>query len=105
MKQLQAGGDSAALETARAQLAQAQLDLDNAVADLAGTEIHAPMAGTVLTLDLTRGQQVSSGTTVATLADVANLQLTVNVAEVDVEQVAVGQAGRDYAGCTAGEEL
>ena len=91
LSQLQAGGDTSALETARAQLAQAQLDLDNAVADLAGTEIRAPMAGTILTLDLTRGQQVSSGTTVATLADVAELQLTVNVAEVDVEQVYVGQ--------------
>lgn len=91
LNQLQAGGDTSALETARAQLAQAQLDLDNAVADLADTEIRAPMAGTVLTLDLTRGQQVSSGTTVATLADVTELQLTVNVAEVDIEQVYVGQ--------------
>lgn len=91
LKQLQAGGDVAAIETARAQLAQAQLDLDNAVVDLASTEIRAPMAGTVLTLDLTLGQQVSSGTTVATVADTTDLELTVNVAEVDIEQVQVGQ--------------
>jgi HlyD family secretion protein len=91
LKLLQAGGDTAALETARVQLAQAQLDLDNAVADLANTEIRAPVAGTVLSLALTRGQQVSSGTVAVTLADVSQLQLTVNVAEVDVEQVQVGQ--------------
>jgi HlyD family secretion protein len=91
LKQLQAGGDTSALETARAQLAQAQLDFDNAVADLSNTEIRAPMAGTILTLDLTRGQQVSAGTTAATMADVGNLQLTVNVAEVDIEQVQLGQ--------------
>ena len=91
LKQLQAGGDASAVETARAQLAQAQLDLDNAVADLADTEVRAPIAGTILTLDLTRGQQVSSGTTAATMADVKQLELTVNVAEVDIEQVEVGQ--------------
>jgi RND family efflux transporter MFP subunit len=91
LKQLQAGGDTSALETARAQLAQAQLDFDNAVADLSNTEIRAPVAGTILTLDLTRGQQVSAGTTAATMADVSNLQLTVNVAEVDIEQVQLGQ--------------
>lgn len=92
LQQLQAGGDVAAVEAARAQLAQAQLDLDNAVADLASTEVRAPMAGTMLTLDLVRGQQVSSGTTAATMADVGDLELTVNVAEVDVQQVEVGQA-------------
>ena len=91
LNQLQAGGDAAAVETARAQLAQAQLDLDNAVADLANTELRAPMIGTILSLDLTRGQQVSSGTTAATMADVTLLELTVNVAEVDIEQVTVGQ--------------
>jgi RND family efflux transporter MFP subunit len=91
LRQLQAGGDAAAVETARAQLAQAQLDLNNAVADLSATEIRAPMAGAILTLNLTRGQQVSSGTTVATMADVADLELTVNVAEVDIEQVQIGQ--------------
>lgn len=91
LKQLQAGGDASAVESARAQLAQAQLDLDNAVADLAGTEVRAPIAGTILSLDLTRGQQVSSGTTAATMADVTQLELTVNVAEVDIEQVEVGQ--------------
>jgi HlyD family secretion protein len=92
LKQLQAGGNSAALETARVQLAQAQLALDNAVADLANTEIRATMAGTILSLNLARGQQVSSGTVAVTLADVNNLELTVNVAEVDIEKVQVGQA-------------
>ena len=91
LKQLQAGGDSSAIQTARANLAQAQLDLDNAVADLANTEIRSPMAGTVLSLDLAHGQQVMAGTTAANIADVTDLELNVNVAEVDIEQVQVGQ--------------
>jgi HlyD family secretion protein len=92
LKQLQGGGDTSALASARGTLEQAQLDLNNAVADLASTEIHAPITGTVLSLDLMRGQQVAAGTAVATLADTTNLQLTVNVAEVDIEQVEMGQA-------------
>lgn len=91
LKQLQAGGNASAVETSRAQLAQAQLDLNNAVADLASTEIRAPMAGSVLSLNLVRGQQVSAGTSVATLAEISDLELTVNVAEVDIEQVSLGQ--------------
>ncbi len=91
LKQLQAGGNTSALETARVQLAQAQLQLNNAIADLANTEVRAPMAGTILALDLAKGQQVSPGTLAATMADVGNLELTVNVSEVDIEQVQVGQ--------------
>lgn len=91
LKQLQAGGNVSALESARGALAQAQLDFDNAVADLANTEIRASVSGTILTMDLKRGQQVSVGTTAATLADTSNLELTVNVAEADIQQVSVGQ--------------
>jgi len=91
LKQLQGGGDASALETARGSLEQAKLGLNNAVADLASTEIRAPITGTVLSLDLTSGQQVGAGTSVATLADTSDLKLTVNVAEVDIEQVALGQ--------------
>jgi HlyD family secretion protein len=92
LNQLQAGGNVSAVQTARAQLAQAQLDLDNAVADLANTEIRAPMAGAILSLDLVFGQQLSAGTVAATMADITNLELTVSVAEVDIEQVLLGQA-------------
>ena len=91
LKQLQAGGDAAGIEAARAQLAQAQLDLDNAIADLASTEIRAPISGTILSLDLVRGQQLSAGTLVATIADTSALELTVNVAEVDIKQIEIGQ--------------
>lgn len=88
---LQAGGDASAIASAQATLAQRQMTLNNAVADLANTEIRAPMAGTILSLDLTKGQQVSSGTTAATMADVLDLELTVSVAEVDIQSVEVGQ--------------
>ncbi len=90
LQQIQGGADTAALETARVQLAQAQLNLNTAVADLASTELRAPVAGTVLAVNLVRGQQVGSGVEAITLADTSDLELTVNVAEVDIDQVTVG---------------
>jgi RND family efflux transporter MFP subunit len=83
-------GNSVALETARVQLAQAQLNLNSAVADLAHTELRAPVSGAVLAVNLVRGQQVGSGAEAITLADTSDLELTVNVAEVDIDQITVG---------------
>lgn len=78
------------LESARVALAQAQLDVEAAADDLAATELHAPIDGTILSMDLEIGQQASSGTVAVTLADTQNLQLTVNVAETDIKQLSVG---------------
>jgi len=42
-------------------------------------------------MDLTAGQQVAAGSSVATLANTNDLKLTVNVAEVDISQISMGQ--------------
>jgi len=52
----------------------------------------SPIDGTVLEIAAERGEHIGSGTVVVTLADTTQLQLTVDVAETDIVQVAVGQA-------------
>jgi HlyD family secretion protein len=91
LSDLLAGADKAELEQARLNLAQAELDLDEAKANLARAQLRAPLAGTILTLDIAVGQQLSAGTSALTLADLSALELTVNVAEVDISKVQQGQ--------------
>ena len=52
----------------------------------------APVAGTVLAVDAQVGQRVNAGAAVVTLADTSQLELTIDVAELDLPQVAIGQA-------------
>lgn len=88
---LVAGADASSLESARVQVEQARIDLESAAIDLERTEIVAPQAGTILSLDTEVGARVSDGATLATIADVSDLELTVSVAEVDVRNVKEGQ--------------
>ncbi len=98
-----------AIDTQSAQLnvEKARIALASAASNLSRAEVRAPIAGTILTVGMTRGQQISNGATAFTLADTNQLELTVNVAEVDVKNVATGMAaevtidalpGRTFAG-------
>ncbi len=82
----------------RAQLAAAELALEDARRTLERTEIRAPFAGTILSVDVERGSIVSSaigtvsgGTTLATLADLSDLRLIGQLDEAQVGRVASGQ--------------
>lgn len=81
------GADSSAVTSAQIAVAQARLDVDSAAEDLANTELRAPIDGAVLSVDLQPGQNVSAGAAAVTLADPNDLELTVNVAEMDVQQL------------------
>ena len=70
---------------------QAQLNLEAAQATLAQAQLRAPIAGTALSVDVSVGQKVGAGTSAVTLADLSQLELTVNVAEVDVGKIKLGQ--------------
>ncbi len=74
-----------AVETAKIALAQDQLYLQQA-------EVIAPFDGTVYGVNITLGQDTStiSGGAIQ-LADLADLQITVDLAEVDVDQIHVSQ--------------
>ena len=93
-----------AVESAQAQLAQAQQDYDSlqdpslaedtagARAALANAELRAPFAGTVTNLDLKVGEFASSGTPVVTIADFSSWVVkTTDLTEIDVVNIKEGQ--------------
>lgn len=71
-------------------LEQARLDLQSAQDDLDGTEIYAPFAGTIMSIDTSVGDNVSSGTTVITIADLDQPYLELYLDESDWSNVALG---------------
>ncbi|MEZ4870174.1 MAG: efflux RND transporter periplasmic adaptor subunit [Caldilineaceae bacterium] len=85
------GPDALKLKNAQLTLQQALVSEEQAANNLAQAQIRAPIAGTVLSVEATVGQQIGAGTVVATMADTSHLQLTVNVAEVDITRLQPGQ--------------
>jgi HlyD family secretion protein len=88
--QLLAGGTDADRRAAEANLKQAQLTLEQAQLDLARATVRAPISGAVLAVNVQAGQAVSSGFSAFSLGDLNSLEATVNVAEVDIPRVKVG---------------
>jgi HlyD family secretion protein len=87
---IQAGPDPKAVQLAQAKYESAQATLEDAKATLESATMVAPFDGTVLSVGAEVGDLVSTGTTVVTLADLSNLQVTATVDETDISQVQVG---------------
>lgn len=85
------GADHLEIEAATIQLQTALVTLGEARKQLAKASVVAPSDGRVLTVSTQQGSQARSGEEVATLADLAQLELTVYVAEVDINKIALGQ--------------
>lgn len=102
---LRAGPNANDLETAQIAVDKAFLDLQDAADDLAATRLVAPVDGTVLVVNLTEGQQVNAGISAVTLARRDNLELQVNVAEVDVSKLSLGQPAQITLDALPGEEF
>ncbi len=96
--------DQSAVDTAEAQLAQAQKDSDalqdasftentaGVRAALANAELRAPFAGTITNLDLKVGEYAASGTSAVTIADLSNWVIkTTDLTEMDVINIQEGQ--------------
>ena len=71
------------------QLEDAQLNLKSAEDSLTATQLIAPISGTVMSLDLTLGDTISSGA-IATVADLSTPYLEVFLDATDWENVKVG---------------
>jgi RND family efflux transporter MFP subunit len=71
-------------------LEQAKLDLQTAQDDLDGTRLYAPISGTVMSIDTTAGDTVSSGSAVITVADLTKPYLDVYLDESDWDNVKTG---------------
>ncbi|MCY3710776.1 MAG: efflux RND transporter periplasmic adaptor subunit [Caldilineaceae bacterium] len=85
------GADETDIELAQLAIDQAQLTLLEARLDLVKAELVAPAAGTVLRVNVNESDRISAGTVAITLADLSQLQLTIDVAEVDIPKISVGQ--------------
>ncbi|MDE0197991.1 MAG: efflux RND transporter periplasmic adaptor subunit [Caldilineaceae bacterium] len=85
------GADETDIELARLSIEQAQLTLLEAKLDLIRVELVAPAAGTVLRVNVDESDRISAGTVAITIADLSQLQLTIDVAEVDIPKISVGQ--------------
>ena len=101
------GADDLEIEASTIKLQTALVALGEARKELTKAEITSPVTGSILTVATQEGSQERSGAQVATVADLGALELTVNVAEVDVNKIATGQAadvsvdalpGRQFAG-------
>lgn len=84
------------LETAAHQVDQAKFGLDNANADLNKTTILSPIDGTVVQLKSQLGERVlgtsfNMGTEIMTVADLSEMEATVDVGEMDVVLMKPGQ--------------
>jgi HlyD family secretion protein len=90
---LKAGVSPQDVQAAEAEVAAAQADLAKAEAALRDTELPAPFAGTLATLDVTVGEQVMAGTPIAQLADLSAWKVeTTNLTEISVTRVREGAA-------------
>lgn len=90
LAKLQQGPEMAAVRKAELAVRQAMIRLEEARLAQSGAQVVAPIAGTVLALNVDLGQQVTAGTVAAVLADTSDIKLTVNVEQRDIAQVRVG---------------
>lgn len=73
------GGTTGSVSSAQAQIDQARANLRSAQAQLNNTYLRAPIAGTIDNFDLTLGQFVAGGTTIAEVTNQSALEITAYV--------------------------
>lgn len=74
-----------------AQVASAETNLELAQLRLDQSIIVAPIAGTVAAVNINKGEQASPGAPAVTILDEGAFHITVNVDEIDIDEVALGQ--------------
>jgi HlyD family secretion protein len=91
LERLEAGTDPNQLDAARAGVQQAEIALEQAWASLEAAELRAPFAGTVAAIGAQEGELTSNAQPMITLVDLSSFRITVEVDEVDIGQLEVGQ--------------
>lgn len=90
LAQLQKGADPLDIQSAQLNVEQQQNALQQAQNNLANYTISAPFSGTIANLNLNVGDEVSTGTSGATLITAQDLA-TLSLNEVDAAKVMIGQ--------------
>lgn len=95
------------LQSAAEQLRSAELLMESAQKQLDNYTITSPIGGTIVEKVYKTGDTVESGKTLCVIYDLSYLELSINVDELDISSVAVGQAvdittdaveGKSYSG-------
>ncbi len=84
LSKLQSGPDTEDVAAAEARVAAAEASVELAWID-------SPFAGTITKVEIAPGDKVSTGTSAFRLDDLSSLLVDVDVSEVDINRVAVGQ--------------
>jgi len=96
LDKLLAGPDANALDIAQNSVDQAVISVKQAQLRLDQSRLVAPFDGVVTAVNITLGQNVTTGAAqgAVQLADLDNLEIVVNMAEVDVSKIKVDQAAQ-----------
>ena len=91
LRKLIAGASQVRIREAELNVKKAEIALAEAHTNLKNAHLVAPVNGTVLAVNIKAGQTGTTGKIVATIANISNLKLTTNVAEVDIPKVHLAQ--------------
>lgn len=94
LERLQAGPTQAEIDQADTQIAQAQLQVDDALAALERLRLTAPFDGVITAVNAEVGSLVAPGMPVVEIADLEPMRLTVQVDEIDVRQIEANMPAR-----------
>ncbi len=86
----QAGSTPQAIAAQQAQVEQAQAAVASAQANLQGSEIIAPISGTVTQQDAKIGQETEPGTSLVSIIGNSGFEVDAGVSETDVGKLAIG---------------
>lgn len=90
LRQLRDGASAEEIAASEATLEQAEIQLEQAQNNLVNGELTAPFDGIVGRLGAKAGEIISAATPMATLVDLSAFRIEVEVDEVDIGQVQVG---------------
>jgi len=82
---------TAELAILEAQVAAAETNLALAELRLAQSQVVAPIAGRVANVNVNAGEQATPGAPVISIVDEGAFHITVNVDEIDIDRIAIGQ--------------
>jgi len=107
LAKMKKGPDENDLRLAEIKIEQSLTTLEQARLDLANAKVVAPVAGTVLAVNVEPGEQASAGSVVVTIADMSKIKLVVDVEQRDIPYISEGQeaaisvyalSGQEYTG-------
>ncbi len=90
LQRLLTGPSEADIAVARAAVQSAQLNLERARRNLERARLFSPIAGTVTAINIKEHEQATAPVAI-TVADLSAFKLVVDVDEIDIGQIAVGQ--------------